>query len=125
MNCSMMYKKILFCIAGFLIISFASMRKSMSSFAEEAPKGDILIIYQDNAADNTKAAVEDLVKLLTFQSFKISYGPASWGMEYIDGFSYVICYDIKQSPPGFTNRLSRYETKSAIDGKTESPHIYL
>jgi len=82
MNCSMMYKKILFCIAGFLIISFASMRKSMSSFAEEAPKGDILIIYQDNAADNTKAAVEDLVKLLTFKALRSAMArlPGGWSI---------------------------------------------
>ncbi len=79
MNCSMMYKKILFYIVGFLFIFIASLGRTVSSFAEEAPKGDILIIYQDKADDSTKAAVEDLVKLLTFQSFKISYGPASWG----------------------------------------------
>ncbi|MFW6679653.1 DUF2334 domain-containing protein [Lacrimispora sp. AGF001] len=123
MNCSMMYKKFLFYIAGFLFISLASLGRTVYSFAEEVPKGDILIIYQDNADDSTKAAMEDLVKLLTFQSFKISYGPASWGMEYLDGFSYVICYDLKQSPPEFTSRLSRYETKTVINGKMGSPHI--
>jgi hypothetical protein len=118
-----MYKKLVFYIAAFLFVSFASAGKTVASFAAEVPKGDILIIYPDNADDNTKAAVEELVKLLTFQSFNISYGPASWGMEYMDGFSYVICYDFEQCPSGFTNRLRRYEAGSAIDGSMESPHI--
>lgn len=123
MNCSMMFKKILFYTGGLLFLTFAGMGKPVTSIAAQVPEGDILIIYQDNADDNKKAAVEDLVKLLTFQSFKISYGPASWCMDYMDGFSYVICYDMDVSPPGFTNRLRRYETGSATDGRTKSPHI--
>jgi hypothetical protein len=123
MNCSMMYRKILAYIGSFLLFFSVSIGCATASLAEEMPKGDFLIIYSDNADENTKAAVNDLVELLTYQSFKISYGPASWGMEYMDQFSYIICYDLEQSPAGFTDRLKQYETNSIVAGRTESPHI--
>jgi hypothetical protein len=120
-----MYKKILYYLSGFLLLFSVSIIRATTSSAEEMPKGDILIMYSDNADENTKAAVNDLVELLTYQSLKISYGSASWGMEYMDQFSYIICYDFKQSPVGFTDRLKQYETSSTIAGRTGSPHILL
>jgi len=123
MNCNMMYKRILIYLSGFLFFSFVSIAGAVTSFAEESPNGDILIIYSDNAGENTMAAVNSLVELLTYQSFKVNYGPASWSMEYMDRFSYIICYDLDQSPEGFTDRLKQYENSGTKDGRTESPHI--
>lgn len=123
MSCNMMYRKFLACMGGFLFFSFVSTGGVITSYAEEMTKGDILIIYSDNAGENTMAAVNDLVELLTYQSFKISYGPASWSMQYMDRFSYIICYDLEQSPAGFTERLKQYENSGTIAGRTESPHI--
>nr|WP_288826135.1 DUF2334 domain-containing protein [uncultured Clostridium sp.] len=123
MNCNMMYRKFFACVGVFLYFSFVSMGGVLTSYAEDMPQGDILIIYSDNAGEDTVAAVNDLVELLTYQSFKISYGPASFGMQYMDRFSYIICYDLDQSPAGFTERLKQYENSGITAGRTESPHI--
>lgn len=118
MNCSMMCKRFVVCVTGFLLFALISMEMAGAALAKELPRGDILIIYQDNADDTAMEAVNNLVELLTYQSFSVSYGPASWSIQYLDQFSYVICYDLDQIPADYTDRLAQYEARAG-----QSQHI--
>lgn len=119
MNCNMTFKAFLtyFTVLLLLLITYFGIPKT--AFAQESPKGDLLIVFNDNADKYTVAAVNDLVEQLTYQSFEVSYGPASWSMEYLDQFSYIICYDLNTYPIEFSKKLEEYENS----GKAISPHI--
>ena len=119
MNCNMMYKAFITYVTLLLAFLLAFFKIPEAALAQELPKGDIMIIFSDNPDKPTVSAVNDLVERLTYQSFEVSYGPASWGMEYMNQFSYIICYDLNTYPLDFSERLEEYENS----GKSISPHI--
>ncbi|MDW2799757.1 DUF2334 domain-containing protein [Clostridium boliviensis] len=118
MNCNMTFKSFLTYFTALLLLLFVSFGIPNTVLAQEFPKGDILIIFSDNADKQAVAAVNDLVEQLTYQSFEVSYGPASWSMEYLDRFSHIICYDLNTYPMEFSKKLEEYENSKLI-----SPHI--
>lgn len=119
MNCNMMYKVHLTSVTALFFFFIAFFLNPRTALAQEPPKGDILIISSDKPDKRTATAIDELVERLTYQSFEVSYGPASWGMDYMKQFSYVICYDLKTYPLEFSEKLEEYEKS----GKSVSPHI--
>lgn len=116
MSCSMMYKRFLLFFGIFLFTGFLSGISARASEEDRAIEGDILVIYNDGAGESGLEPVEDVVELFTYQSFKVSCLPASESMKAMDGFSYIICYDLTRYPEDFLKSLGQYE-----NGK--SPHI--
>lgn len=109
MSCSMMCKRFLFLFGIFLFTGFLSGISARAAEEGTAREGDILVIYNDGAGERGMEQVEDVVELLTYQSFKVSYVPASESMEAMDGFSYIICYDLTRYPEDFFKSLKQYE----------------
>lgn len=123
MNFNMMFRKILVCMTIFLFLSFSNPPGAWALSNDQIEKGDILIIYSDGSDEETLTMVHNMVELLTYQSFKISYGSASESMDHLDQFSYVICYDLTTYPKDFTEKLNQYEKTYTGLSKGGSPHI--
>lgn len=109
MNCNTMYKKI---IIGFLA-GLVLFLQAKPAYALEVtiPDGDILVVYSDAASDDTVDAVADIVEILTYQAFQVSYGTASQCCKELQRFDYIICYDVERYPADFIEKLA--ERKSA------------
>ncbi|MEY8354645.1 DUF2334 domain-containing protein [Lachnospiraceae bacterium 54-53] len=123
MNFNMMCKRLLICIVLFLLLSSGGGTATRASQKEQIPEGDILIIYNDGANEDIREMVSDMVELLTYQSFKVSYGPASLSMNAMDRFSHIICYDLTRYPEEFLKMLGQYENARAVGGREEAPHL--
>lgn len=109
MNFNMMCRRRIVCIAMLLMSMFVCPFVSWASESEQIEKGDILIIYSNGSDETTLKLVNDMVEVLTYQSFKVSYGTASECMENMNKFSYIICYDVTMYPEEFTSNLKKFE----------------
>jgi len=110
----MMFKKI---ICGILILTFTSII-GVSAWAEERhaiPDGEILVIYSDGADKAAMQSVYDIVELLTYQSFKVSFVSASDSVGELDRFSYIICYQLENYPAELLEELKTLEQKTLED----------
>lgn len=108
MNYNTMFKKI--CIglfAGMFVMFYA---KPVFAETTVIPDGDILVVYSDAASDAAVDAVADIVEILTYQAFQVSYGTASQCSFELQRFDYIICYDIERYPSDFIEKLSAQET---------------
>lgn len=123
MNCSMMCKRFFFLFGLFLFTGFLSGISARGAEEGTVKKGDILVIYDGGAGERGLEQAEDVVELLTYQSFRVSYVPVSESVEAMDGFSYIICYDLTRYPEDFLDSLKQYENAHAGRGKGESHHL--
>ncbi len=123
MNFNMMFRRILVCMAIFIVSGIINPSPSWALSGKKIEKGDILLIYSDGSDEETLDTVYDMTELLTYQSFKISYGSVSESMDHLDQFSYIICYDLTTYPKDFTKKLNQYEKNVTGLGKNTSPHI--
>ncbi len=107
--------------AIFMIVLLVSLMIPQEVFAAEkgaeVPKGDILIIYSDAVSDKDMEAVSDMVEILTYQAFQVSYASASQSVAVLGQFDYIICYHI-----------NRYETafsKALLDRSSQNTNIMI
>ena len=112
MNFNMMCRRWIVCIIMFFIALFACQHLAWATESKPIEKGDILIIYSDGSDENTLKLVQDMVEVLTYQSFKVSYGTASECMGSMGKFSYIICYDLTMYPEEFSNKLKQFEDQA-------------
>lgn len=99
-------------LAWLVIIFFISMNYFVEPVMAEGtdiPDGEILIVYSDGAGEETLESVETLVAMLTYQSFKVSFGSASDCKEGLNRFSYIICYQLERYPNDFLEKLHALE----------------
>ncbi|WP_414734013.1 DUF2334 domain-containing protein [Acetobacterium carbinolicum] len=96
----------------FVVIFLISMIYfAMPVMAEETeiPDGEILVIYSDGADEEALEAVLEFVAMLTYQSFKVSFGTASDCQEQLNRFSHIICYQLDNYPNDFLEKIHRLE----------------
>lgn len=122
MNCSTMYKRFFCCIIMLLLSVFLHTKTCLAS-QEEEPGGDILILTSDGADKDVLEEVNDMVELLTYQSFQVSYGSASWGKAYLGNFSYIICYDLINYPSDLSEDIKAFEDLRVENSQEKIPHI--
>lgn len=94
--------------AFFLILLYGGSRVQ----AEEQtplPKGEILIMYSDGAANEDLENVKSIVEILTFQSFQVTYAPASKCLGELDKYSFILCYKVERFPNGLIEELNKRE----------------
>lgn len=110
MSFNMTFKKI---ICGIILLFLAvSMKEDV--YAESIsilPDGEILILYADAADQETMTAVRTIVEILTYQSFQVTYAPASECLGQLDRFSDIICYKLERYPLKIINELYELEKK--------------
>ena len=111
-----MCKRFLMLFGLFFIAGFLNGIAARAAEEDTAGEGSILVIYNDGAGEEGLKQAEDVVELLTYQSFQVSYSPVSESMDVMDGFSYIICCDLTRYPEDFLKSLKQYE-----NGK--SPHL--
>ena len=123
MNFNTMCKRWIIGFAMYVLSALYCQPAVWAADQKQIEKGDILIIYSDGSDKNTGRMVSDMVEILTYQSFKVSYGTASECMDDLNKFSYVICYDITMYPSEFPERLRLYEENHTRETK-EASHIF-
>ena len=122
MSCNTMYKKILFC--GLLILTgIFRLTYALAAEKKEIPEGEILVVYSDGAEDNTLEKVDDIIEILTYQNFKVSYGTASECVTELNKFAYILCYDLKNYSSEFLSSLETYEDTALRQNGQQSGHI--
>ena len=109
-NCSMTYKRLL-SVGLMLLLSCLVCRpvyadEAIDRSAPLIPLGEVLIVYSDGASDAEVAAVSDMVEILTYQSFQVSYGTATQAFRAVKDFDYVICYEVDKYPAQFPVNLA-------------------
>lgn len=110
MNYSMTYK--ILCFISLLLTACVLLGDTV--YADEAierkapliPLGDVLVVYSDGASDAEVSAVSDIVEILTYQSFQVSYGTATQAAKALDDFDYVICYEVDKYPEQLLQKLA-------------------
>ncbi len=75
------------------------------------PEGEILIIYSDGADADSMEAVRAIAEILTYQSFKVVYAPASQCHGQLERFRNIICYKIDRYPEKLLAELYDMETR--------------
>ncbi len=123
MNFNTMCKRWIIGFAMYVLSALYCQPAVWAADQKQIEKGDILIIYSDGSDKNTGRMVSDMVEILTYQSFKVSYGTASECMDDLNKFSYVICYDITTYPSEFPEKLRLYEENHTGETK-EASHIF-
>ncbi|BCN29939.1 hypothetical protein bsdtb5_12340 [Anaeromicropila herbilytica] len=90
------------------------------SYAKEKakiPDAQILVIYSDEADNSTISQVKDIVEILTYQSFKVSFAKASDCMGELKRYSYILCYNLDSYPTSILEELNQLELKSKMAAK--------
>ncbi len=106
----MTFKRILFGVLITVCITFWG----ENVYAEDdkvLPEGEILIMYSDGADEDTIDAVRSMAEILTYQSFKVVYAPASQCHGQLERFHNIICYKIERYPQGIMAELYGMETR--------------
>lgn len=109
MNYNTTYKSLLQ-IAGILVVAIylcvaMSVNVLADTASETVPQGDILVIYSDAASEMEMEAVSDIVEILTYQAFQVSYASASESIAVLGQFDYIICYHIERYSTAFSQAL--------------------
>lgn len=73
------------------------------------PKGEILIMYSEGASEEDLENVISIVETLTYQSFQVTYAPASKCLGELDNYSFILCYKIERFPNGLIEELKKRE----------------
>lgn len=122
MSCNTMYKKILFCclliLTGLFRLTYVAADEK-----KEIPDGEILVVYSDGVDDNTLERVDEIIEILTYQNFKVSYGTASECITELNKFAYILCYDLKNYSSEFLSSLKTYEDLALNQAEGQSGHI--
>lgn len=127
MNFSMMFKKWMtgFLFACFLaLLPWTGLRASASEIeevvedTEEIPDGDILIVYSNGASQGELEGAMKVVELLTYQSFKVSFGSAGDCEGQLERFPYVIFYEMDRCSNDF------FEEMYGLEQQTEITHFF-
>jgi len=121
MNFNMMFKHSMLYIAvsGIILCTFvrpvfaAEEAVVLESANMEIPEGEILVVYSDAASEAEVEAVSDIVEILTYQAFQVSFGKASECTNALQRFDYIICYDIEKSQPSFLQALMERKESGA------------
>jgi len=104
----MMFKKAFFGII-ILLIFFTPSTLVNAEENSGIPDGEILIIYSDGADEDALQAVQSIVEILTYQSFKVSFASASDSTEELDRFSNIICYQLEKYPKELLEKFQTLE----------------
>lgn len=123
MNFNTMCKRLMVYFTIYVLSAFNWQATVWAEEGKEIEKGDILVIYSDNYGDTTPREVFDIVEILTYQGFKVSYGTADECMGNLNDFFSLICYDINSYPGAFPGKLKAYEENSNME-KKEAGHIF-
>ena len=68
---------ILFLMVNSLFVCSVSADEAIERIAPLIPLGDVLVVYSDGASAEDVEAVSDIVEILTYQAFQVSYGTAT------------------------------------------------
>lgn len=118
----MMFKKIILGICIVFLFSVTGF-KAYGEEIEKIPDGDILIIYSDGANQEEMKPVQELIALITYQGFQVSFGRASDCAGELDRFSHIICFRVEKYPEELLTELSALEesTNAQNKGETDRP----
>lgn len=95
-----------------LILSFLLNSTTVSAKEQtELPPGDILIMYSDGISDDDMDQVMSLVSELTYQSFQVTFAPASECIDHLQEFSHILCYKIERFPKELIEQLQEREAE--------------
>lgn len=118
----MTFKKII--SAVFMIFAFSVSAIQVNAVDKGSiPVGDILIVYSDGANEETMESVREIVKILTYQSFQVSFASATECTEELNKFSHIICYKLEKYPKAFLEKLNTFEKQGENSNEEESPKI--
>jgi len=106
-----MFKKIVSVI--FIILFFTHSMIFINAKEETIiPDSEILLIYSDGANEETLSSVREIVKILTYQNFKVSYAPANKCSSQLNRFTKIICYNLESYPKDFLQNINNFEKQA-------------
>ena len=110
----MMYKRkvgmTLICCFILLLLLYLHNEKVFAEAENELPKGDILIVYSDGISTQDMKKVTTLVGELTYQSFQVTYAPASDCIGQLHNFKDILLYRVERFPESLLKELQERET---------------
>lgn len=116
-NCSTTSKLALFAfifvLASSLLTRQVAADEAIEKKAPLIPLGDVLVVYSDGASEQEVESVSDIVEILTYQSFQVSYGNASQAIAAVEDFDYIICYEVDKYPSKLISTLAESEKNGA------------
>lgn len=119
MSCSMTFKKKL-CL---LLPAFFFLLLPLKARAEETvlPAGDILVVYSDDADGQTMDNVYEIVELLTYQSFQVTFASAADCTGSLANFRSIIFYEVESYPAAFIKEIRELEKENqkVLDARPE------
>ncbi len=123
-NFNMMFKKNI----GILLIIACLFLSGMQVVAAEEdsnslPDAEILIIYSDDPNEETMDAVREIVKILTYQNFQVSFASATECEEELDRYSNIICYQLETYSNTFLQHLREFEEDANFKEEDASNQI--
>lgn len=98
---------VLFCVL--VLVPLFCKERVYAKTPESVPAGDILIMYSDSASDEDLKNVMDIVEILTYQSFQVTYAPATVCLGKLNQFSHILCYKIEHYPDNLVEELKSRE----------------
>lgn len=108
MSCNMMFKK----LTGFLLLLFLVFTRPLYADAKEErslPKGEVLIIYSDDASKEQMENVSRIVEILTWEGVQTTFAPALKCVGKIDKYENIILYELDTCPSGLTEEIWKVE----------------
>lgn len=108
MNYSTTFKKLMYSLIFFLLI----FSRSLCANAKEArslPKGEVLIIYSDNASKEQLENVCRIVEILTFEGVQAAFAPAMECAGRLAGYDSIILYELEAYPSQLLEELWKAE----------------
>ena len=100
---------ILFLMVNSLFVCSVSADEAIERIAPLIPLGDVLVVYSDGASAEDVEAVSDIVEILTYQAFQVSYGTATQAVKAAADFDYVVCYEVEKYPQKLVQELIKCE----------------
>lgn len=113
MSCSMMYKK----ITILLLIIFLFFTQPLCVIAKEErslPKGEVLIIYSDDASKEQIENVSRIVEILTYEGVRTTFAPAFECAGKLDGYDSIILYELETYPSELTEEIWKGEGNRSL-----------
>lgn len=85
------------------------------------PPGEILVVYSDAAAEEDLEAVRMLVEILTYQTFQVTFAPASESQGNLGNFKNIIFYETDRYPEKLIRELYdlEQEAQAVLDARTD------
>lgn len=122
MNSNMMCNKRKITVLFFFFCLFLLLAPARAR-AEEAglPQGDILIVYSDGAEEEELADIRTIVEILTYQSFQVTFAPASECAGHLWEYRSIIFAQVERYPSDIFQEIyeMEWEARQVLDAGTE------